>query len=139
MSTSKLKRVRITSDGRLTKVFLAETGEEFPMVQHIKFEQRVHGRPLVFIEQIFQLDSFDIVADAPYGAQTLDEAKAEDAEFRRQVQEAINDPRPSVPHDQVMSEMREIIVSKKSGAKGNAAPREFWDLVKELATLVSTT
>jgi hypothetical protein len=35
------------------------------------------------------------------------EAAAYDTWFRQQVQEAIDDPRPSIPHDEVMAEFAE--------------------------------
>jgi predicted transcriptional regulator len=37
------------------------------------------------------------------------EAREHDAWFRAQVQEALDDPRPSIPHDVVMEEARAII------------------------------
>jgi hypothetical protein len=37
--------------------------------------------------------------------------------FRAQVQAAIGDPRPTIPHDQVMARMRAIIAAKLSAAK----------------------
>lgn len=40
-------------------------------------------------------------------------AAAYDAWFRAQVQEAIDDPRPSVPHDQVMANVRALIERKR--------------------------
>lgn len=81
MENVKLKRVRVVSDGKHTKVYDSETGQEIPFVQNIKFEHKLYGRPIVHIEQLFMLDQFDIVADAPNGAQTLDEAKAEHSEM----------------------------------------------------------
>jgi len=48
---------------------------------------------------------------------TTEEAAAYDQWFRAQVQEAIDDPRPSIPHDQVMAEMREIIAKKRAARK----------------------
>ncbi len=33
--------------------------------------------------------------------------------FRRKVQEALDDPSPGVPHDQVMSEMRALVDAKR--------------------------
>lgn len=48
---------------------------------------------------------------------TAEEAAAYDRWFRAQVQEAIDDPRPSIPHDQVMAEMREIIAKKRAARK----------------------
>jgi hypothetical protein len=38
---------------------------------------------------------------------TAEEAEAYDRWFRAKVQESLDDPRPSVPHDQVMAEMRD--------------------------------
>jgi len=43
---------------------------------------------------------------------TAEEAAAYDHWFRTQVREAIEDARPSIPHDKVMAEMRAIIASK---------------------------
>lgn len=48
---------------------------------------------------------------------TVEEAESYDQWFRAQVQEAIDDPRPSIPHDQVMAEMREIIARKRAERK----------------------
>ena len=41
--------------------------------------------------------------------------KAYDAWFKAKVQEALEDPRPSVSHDQVMDEARAIIARKDCG------------------------
>lgn len=43
---------------------------------------------------------------------STEEAEAYDRWFCAQVQEAIADPRPSIPHDHVMAEMRAIIAKK---------------------------
>lgn len=48
---------------------------------------------------------------------TVEEAESYDRWFRAQVLEAIDDPRPSIPHDQVMAEMREIIARKRAERK----------------------
>ena len=40
---------------------------------------------------------------------TADEAQAYDRWFRAQVQASLDDPRPSVPHDQVMAEIDQVI------------------------------
>lgn len=69
----KLRKVTITSDGRLTKAFFSDTGEEVPFVQRIKFEHALHGKPIVHIEQSFQLDNFDIEGESP-DAMTVAEA-----------------------------------------------------------------
>ena len=52
---------------------------------------------------------------------TAEEATAYDRWFRIQVQEAIDDPRPSIPHDQVMAEMRAIIAKKRKNARSNSS------------------
>lgn len=44
---------------------------------------------------------------------SAEDAAAHDRWFRDQVQAALDDPRPSVPHDQVMAEMRALIASKR--------------------------
>jgi len=40
---------------------------------------------------------------------TVEEAEAYDLWFRAKVQASIDDPRPTIPHDQVMAEMDAII------------------------------
>ena len=40
---------------------------------------------------------------------TADEAQAYERWFRAQVQASLDDPRPSVPHDQVMAELDQVI------------------------------
>jgi len=47
---------------------------------------------------------------------TTEEAEAYDAWFRAKVEAALADPRPSIPHDQVMAEMRAIIERRKTCA-----------------------
>lgn len=49
--------------------------------------------------------------------ETEEQATSYDHWFRSQVQEATDDPRPSIPHDQVMAEMREIIAKKRADRK----------------------
>jgi hypothetical protein len=44
---------------------------------------------------------------------TAEEAAAFDTSFRNQVRKAIADPRPSIPHDQVVADMRAIIAAKR--------------------------
>ncbi|EPR17378.1 hypothetical protein M527_17070 [Sphingobium indicum IP26] len=44
---------------------------------------------------------------------TTEEAEAYDAWFRAQIEASLADPRPSIPHDQVMAELRAIIAAKK--------------------------
>ena len=43
----------------------------------------------------------------------VEDAAAYDSWFREQVQTALDDPSPSIPHDQVMAEMRALIASKR--------------------------
>jgi len=52
---------------------------------------------------------------------TAEEAAAYELWFRAKVQEALDDPRPSIPHDQVMAQMRAIIASKKKNAGSNSS------------------
>lgn len=72
---STLRKVKITSDGHLTKAFFVDSGEEVPFVQRIKFEHVLHGKPIVYIEQAFQLETFDIEGESP-DAMTVAEAKS---------------------------------------------------------------
>lgn len=46
------------------------------------------------------------------GFASTEEAEAHDAWFRAKVREALDDPRPGIPHDQVMAEMQAIIDGK---------------------------
>ncbi len=43
---------------------------------------------------------------------SIEEAEAYDAWFRAKVREALDDPRPGIPHEQVMAEMQAIIEGK---------------------------
>ncbi|USX15589.1 hypothetical protein NHH88_07350 [Oxalobacteraceae bacterium OTU3CAMAD1] len=52
---------------------------------------------------------------------TAEEAAAYDRWFREQVQAALDDPSPSIPHDQVMAEMRALIASKRRKNKPSDA------------------
>ena len=45
---------------------------------------------------------------------TTEEAEAYDAWFRAQVEASLADPRPGIPHDQVMAELRVLIEAKKA-------------------------
>lgn len=51
------------------------------------------------------------------------EAAAYDEWFRKQVQEAIDDPRPSIPHAEVMADVRAVIESAKTKKKKPDAGR----------------
>ena len=44
---------------------------------------------------------------------TTEEAEAYDVWFRAKVQEALDDPDPGVPHDQVMAELQAIIDDRR--------------------------
>lgn len=44
--------------------------------------------------------------------ETEEQAASYDAWFRAKVKTSLEDPRPSIPHDVVMAEMRELIESK---------------------------
>lgn len=46
--------------------------------------------------------------------QTIEQAASYDRWFRAKVQASIDDPRPNVPHDQVMADMRALIESKRN-------------------------
>lgn len=48
--------------------------------------------------------------------ETTEQAEAYDAWFRAKVQAALDDPRPGIPHDQVMAEMRALIERKRQRA-----------------------
>ncbi len=43
---------------------------------------------------------------------STEEAEAHDVWFRAKVREALDDPRPGIPHEQVMAEMQAIIDGK---------------------------
>jgi hypothetical protein len=45
---------------------------------------------------------------------STEEAEAHDAWFRAQVEASLADPRPSIPHDQVMAEIQAIIDRHKA-------------------------
>ncbi|KAE9650220.1 antitoxin [Pseudomonas sp. PB105] len=55
--------------------------------------------------------------------ETEEQAASYERWFRAKVQASIDDPRPSIPHDQVMAEMRALIESKRKerDASGLAA------------------
>jgi hypothetical protein len=48
---------------------------------------------------------------------TAEEAEAYDRWLRAKVQESLDDPRPNVPHDQVMARMRALLENKKKSGK----------------------
>ncbi|MDR6915109.1 MULTISPECIES: type II toxin-antitoxin system RelB family antitoxin [Pseudomonas] len=46
--------------------------------------------------------------------ETEEQAASYDRWFRAKVQASLDDPRPNVPHDQVMADMRALIESKRT-------------------------
>jgi hypothetical protein len=49
---------------------------------------------------------------------TVQEAEAYDRWFRAKIQRALDDPRPKIPHDQVMAEIEKIIAAaEKRGSE----------------------
>lgn len=46
--------------------------------------------------------------------ETKEQAASYDRWFRAKVQASLDDPRPNVPHDQVMADMRSLIESKRN-------------------------
>lgn len=45
--------------------------------------------------------------------ETQEQADSYDRWFRERIQRSLDDPRPPVPHDDVMAEMRALLESKK--------------------------
>ncbi|MGY2682677.1 type II toxin-antitoxin system RelB family antitoxin [Pseudomonas tolaasii] len=45
--------------------------------------------------------------------ETQEQADSYDSWFRAKVQASIDDPRPSIPHDQVMAEMRALLEARR--------------------------
>ena len=45
--------------------------------------------------------------------ETKEQAASYDRWFRAKVQASLDDPRPNIPHDRVMAEMRALIESKR--------------------------
>jgi len=45
--------------------------------------------------------------------ETEEQAASYDRWFRAKVQASLDDPRPNIPHDQVMAEMRAILAAKR--------------------------
>lgn len=46
--------------------------------------------------------------------ETEEQAASYDRWFRAKVQASLDDPRPNIPHDEVMAEMRALIASKRN-------------------------
>lgn len=46
--------------------------------------------------------------------ETEEQAASYDRWFRAKVQASLDDPRPNVPHDQVMSDMRSLLEAKRN-------------------------
>ena len=51
--------------------------------------------------------------------ETEEQAASHDRWFRAKVQASIDDPRPNVPHDRMMEEMRALIESLKNQGRFN--------------------
>ena len=49
--------------------------------------------------------------------ETEEEAEAYDAWFRAKVEASLADPRPGIPHDEVMAEMKKLIAEKSGKAR----------------------
>lgn len=52
--------------------------------------------------------------------ETEEQAASYDRWFRAKVQASLDDPRPVIPHDQVMAEMEAIIAQAEARRRGNA-------------------
>lgn len=50
--------------------------------------------------------------------ETQEQADSYDRWFRERVQRSLNDPRPGIPHDDVMAEMRILLENKRRHAAG---------------------
>ena len=48
--------------------------------------------------------------------ETQEQADSYQRWFRERVQASLDDPRPSIPHDDVMGEMRELIAKRRDAA-----------------------
>ncbi|VVQ35258.1 hypothetical protein PS943_04194 [Pseudomonas fluorescens] len=46
--------------------------------------------------------------------ETAEQAASYDRWFRAKVQASLDDPRPNVPHDQVMADMRSLLEAKRN-------------------------
>lgn len=51
---------------------------------------------------------------------TQEQAESYDLWFRAKVKASLDDPRPSIPHDQVMAEMEAIIEQAEARRRGHA-------------------
>ncbi|NRR33006.1 antitoxin [Oxalobacteraceae bacterium] len=54
---------------------------------------------------------------------TAEEAEAYDRWYRAKVQASLDDPRPSIPHEQVMAEMDELIEALRNAHASNSVAR----------------
>lgn len=52
--------------------------------------------------------------------ETQEQADSYDRWFRAKVKASLDDPRPSIPHDQVMAEMEAIIEQAEARRRGHA-------------------
>jgi hypothetical protein len=51
---------------------------------------------------------------------TVEEAEAYEHWLRARVQASLDDPRPNIPHDQVMARMRALLAKKRKTATSNS-------------------
>lgn len=51
---------------------------------------------------------------------TTEEAEAYDRWLRAKVQKSLDDPRPNIPHDQVMARTRALLAKKRKTATSNS-------------------
>jgi hypothetical protein len=51
---------------------------------------------------------------------TAEEAEAYERWLRAKVQKSLDDPRPNIPHDQVMARMRALLAKKRKTATSNS-------------------
>jgi len=76
------------------------------------------------VRAVFKNDEFAYIAgmneESPILSdfETPEQAAAYDKWFREKVKASLADPRPSIPHEEVMAEMREIIEGKGKRAQG---------------------
>ncbi len=51
--------------------------------------------------------------------ETEEQAESYDRWFRKKVEESLADPRPNIPHGQVMAEMKALLDAKRKGRGGD--------------------
>jgi hypothetical protein len=68
---------------------------------------------------------------------TQEEADSYDAWFRRKVEQALNDPRPGIPHDEVMAQLRATIDAAAEAKKARGFEEESGAASDRLDPIVS--